>query len=121
MTTVHANQTTCLANGRAANWAPEVVFGPFRTLSYRQLTSRPVAIQFFNLQVWVSEHAYLIPFPRCDGDVSVLSRPVAYPFFPCKRQSIRIYGYVYGVIYSYPNMETVYLKVSNISRVPGVN
>ena len=28
-----------LTNGRAANWAPEVVFSPFRALSRRQLTS----------------------------------------------------------------------------------
>ena len=27
-----------LTNGRAANWAPEVAFGPFRALSSRQLT-----------------------------------------------------------------------------------
>ena len=32
-----ANQTG-LTNGRAANWAPEVVFSPFRALSRRQLT-----------------------------------------------------------------------------------
>ena len=38
MTTARANQTTGLANGRAANWEPEVVFSPFRALSRRQLT-----------------------------------------------------------------------------------
>ena len=38
LTTGPANQTTGLTNGRAANWAPEVVFSPFRALSRRQLT-----------------------------------------------------------------------------------
>jgi len=38
LTTARANQATGLTNGRAANWAPEVVFSPFRTLSRRQLT-----------------------------------------------------------------------------------
>ena len=38
LTTAPANQTTGLTNGRAANWAPEVVFSPFRALSRRQLT-----------------------------------------------------------------------------------
>ena len=38
LTTVRADQTTGLTNGRAANWAPEVVFSPFRALSRRQLT-----------------------------------------------------------------------------------
>ena len=36
--TARANQTTGLTNGRVANWAPEVVFSPFRALSRRQLT-----------------------------------------------------------------------------------
>ena len=36
--TARANQITGLTNGRAANWALEVVFSPFRTLSRRQLT-----------------------------------------------------------------------------------
>ena len=31
-TTASANQTTGLTNGRAANWAPEVAFSPFRAL-----------------------------------------------------------------------------------------
>ena len=38
LTTARANQTTGLTNGRAANWAPEVVFSPFPALSCRQLT-----------------------------------------------------------------------------------
>ena len=38
VTTARANQTTTLTNRRAANWAPEVAFSPFRTLSRRQLT-----------------------------------------------------------------------------------
>ena len=38
LTTAHANQTTGVTNGRAANWAPEVVFSPFRALFRRQLT-----------------------------------------------------------------------------------
>ena len=38
LTTARANQTTGLTNGRATNWAPEVVFSPFRALSRRQLT-----------------------------------------------------------------------------------
>ena len=32
LTTARANQTTDFTNGRAANWAPEVVFSPFRAL-----------------------------------------------------------------------------------------
>ena len=36
--TALANQTTSLTNGRAANWAPKVVFSPLRALSRRQLT-----------------------------------------------------------------------------------
>ena len=32
------NQTTGLTNGKEANWAPEVEFSPFHTLSRRQLT-----------------------------------------------------------------------------------
>ena len=36
--TARANQITGLTNGRAANWAPEVVFSPFRALFCRQLT-----------------------------------------------------------------------------------
>ena len=36
--TAHANQTTGLTNGRAANWALEVEFGPFHTLSRHQMT-----------------------------------------------------------------------------------
>ena len=38
LTTTRANQTTGLTNGRAASWAPEVVFSPFRALSRSQLT-----------------------------------------------------------------------------------
>ena len=38
LTTARANQTTGLSNGKTANWAPEVVFSPFRALSRRQLT-----------------------------------------------------------------------------------
>ena len=40
LTTARADQTTglTLTNGRAANWAPEVVFSPFHALSRRQLT-----------------------------------------------------------------------------------
>ena len=38
LTTARANQTTGLTNGRAANWAPEVEFSPFRALSGRQMT-----------------------------------------------------------------------------------
>ena len=38
LTTARANQTTGLTNGRAANWAPEVEFSPFRTPSRRQMT-----------------------------------------------------------------------------------
>ena len=37
-TTARANQATGLTNGRGANWAPDVVFSPFRALSRRQLT-----------------------------------------------------------------------------------
>ena len=38
LTTARANETTGLANRRAANWAPEVEFSPFRALSRRQMT-----------------------------------------------------------------------------------
>ena len=38
LTMARAKQTTGLTNGRAANWAPEVVFCPLRALSSRQLT-----------------------------------------------------------------------------------
>ena len=38
LTTAYANQSTGLTNGRAANWAPEVEFSPFRALSRRQMT-----------------------------------------------------------------------------------
>ena len=38
LTTVRANQTTSLINGRATNWAPEVEFSPIRGLSSRQMT-----------------------------------------------------------------------------------
>ena len=38
LTTARANQKTGLTNGRAANWAPEVEFSPFRTPSRRQMT-----------------------------------------------------------------------------------
>ncbi|CAH3173149.1 unnamed protein product, partial [Porites evermanni] len=38
LTTARADQTSGLSNGRAANWAPEVVFSPFHALSRRQLT-----------------------------------------------------------------------------------
>ena len=38
LTTARVNQTTGLANGRAANWAPEVEISPFRALSRRQMT-----------------------------------------------------------------------------------
>ena len=38
LTTARANRTGGLTNGRAANWAPEVAFSPFRALSCRQLT-----------------------------------------------------------------------------------
>ena len=37
VTTAHANQTTGLTNGRAANWAPEVEFSPLHTLSCHQM------------------------------------------------------------------------------------
>ena len=37
VTTAHANQTTGLTNGRAANWAPEVEFSPLHVLSCRQM------------------------------------------------------------------------------------
>ena len=36
--TARVNQTTVLTNDRAANWASEVAFSPFRVLSCRQLT-----------------------------------------------------------------------------------
>ena len=36
--TARVNQTTGLTNDRAANWALEIAFSPFRVLSCRQLT-----------------------------------------------------------------------------------
>ena len=42
--TERANQTTGLTNDRAANWAPEVEFSPFRTLSHRQNNDVPVLL-----------------------------------------------------------------------------
>ena len=50
LTTARANQTTGLTNmveqfGRAANWASEVVFSPFRSLSRRQLLlNQPIVL-----------------------------------------------------------------------------
>ena len=38
LTTVRANQTAGLTNGKAAIWAPEVEFSPYRSLSRRQMT-----------------------------------------------------------------------------------
>ena len=38
LTMARTNQTTGMTKGKAANWAPEVVFSPFRTLSRHQLT-----------------------------------------------------------------------------------
>ena len=38
LTTVPANQTTGLTNGRATIWAPEVEFSPFLALTPRQMT-----------------------------------------------------------------------------------
>ena len=38
VTTAHANQTTGLTNGRAANWAPEVEFSLYRALPRCQMT-----------------------------------------------------------------------------------
>ena len=38
LTTARATQKTGLTNGRAANWAPEVEFSPFRAPSRRQMT-----------------------------------------------------------------------------------
>ena len=39
LTTVRANQTAGLTSGRGTNWAPEVVFSPFRACS------RPVRLR----------------------------------------------------------------------------
>ena len=38
------NQTTGLTNDRAANWAPEVEFSPFRTLSHHENNDVPVLL-----------------------------------------------------------------------------
>ena len=38
LTTVRANQTTGLTNGRTTNWAAEFEFSPFRALSRGQMT-----------------------------------------------------------------------------------
>ena len=42
-TTARANQTTGLTNHRAANWAPEVAFSPFRAL-FPSSTDIPVLL-----------------------------------------------------------------------------
>ena len=42
-TTARANQTTGLTNDRAANWAPEVAFSPFRAL-FPSSTDIPVLL-----------------------------------------------------------------------------
>ena len=42
-TTARANQTNGLTNGRAANWAPEVAFSPFRAL-FPSSTDIPVLL-----------------------------------------------------------------------------
>ena len=44
LTTAWTNQTTGLTNGRAANWAPEAEFSPFRALSLRQMTPNLAAV-----------------------------------------------------------------------------
>ena len=41
--TARANQTTGLTNGRAANWAPEAAFSPFRAL-FASSTDVPVLL-----------------------------------------------------------------------------
>ena len=38
LTTVRADQTAGLTNGKAAKWAPEVEFSTYRALSRRQTT-----------------------------------------------------------------------------------
>ena len=43
-TRVRAKQTTGLTNGRAANWAPEVAFSPFRVL-FLSSTDVPVLLE----------------------------------------------------------------------------
>ena len=47
LTTVRPNQTTGLTNGRATNWAPVVVFIPFRALPVVNWRSLPVAKSAF--------------------------------------------------------------------------
>ena len=54
LTAARANHTTGLTNGRAANWAPEVVFSLFHTLSRRQLSL-------------LNQPFYSGPTPRTDG------------------------------------------------------
>ena len=54
LTTARANHTTGSTSGRAANWAPEVVFSLFRTLSRRQLSL-------------LNQPFYSGPTPRTDG------------------------------------------------------
>ena len=46
--TAGANQTAGLTNGRAANWAPEVEFSPYRALSSRQMTFPFVPVLLLN-------------------------------------------------------------------------
>ena len=42
--TARANQTAGLTNGRAANWAPEVEFSPFRALYRHENNDVPVLL-----------------------------------------------------------------------------
>ena len=58
-------------------------------------------------------------FPRCDNGITIV--PGSLPISPGYEA---IYPYLWlhvWLIYPYTNMETVYLKISNISGVPGVN
>ena len=58
-------------------------------------------------------------FPRCDNGITIV--PCSLPISPGYEA---IYPYLWlhvWLIYPYPNMEMVCRKVSNISRVPGVN
>ena len=87
-----ANQTTGVPNGRAANWAPEVAFSPFRALSRPQLT--------FPFRSQIMIHATL---PRnCVKHANVRKRKA-----DCKQSS---YMYESSVFFSLFRMAQVSLK-----------
>ena len=71
---VCANQTTGSTNGRAANWALEVVFSPFCVLSV--VTDVPVRLlnqpTYFNTHLDVTSHHFICLMLLFQGQVTSL-------------------------------------------------